>query len=693
MLQKLSIRNAKRSAKDYAIYLMTMAAFAGLMFAFHSLLFSPDLQAMGRSSMELSMVLGVMLGMADFFILLIIAWLIHYMVRFMLEKRSREFASYMLFGMEKKQIAKLFVRENLIMGIVSFALGLLIGLFLQQIILTMYYGIVGREYTFRLILDGNCLLLTAGCFFACYLLALGRVRKSFRKSTIIGLMGMERQNQEIREKGNRAKQWFFWIAAAYIIFYSIVLLRGGFQSYTIALLSLVLIFAIYLLYYGLAAFLSQYIRDKRNGIFHGSNLFLLRQFSTKIKTMQFTMGTLTILFSVAIFGCGVSGFFIDYMSGQLVEDYPFDVLIHSDDWEEDFEEETDRISSIVPILSKHRYLIYENGTTEMNHYFYTHLGLFGDGYKLPDGSPDQEKIAQKAYEYYDYDTYMGLSDYNRLREMLGEIPVELGQTEYFIQLTPRVYEDLDDSTNPPQLVIQGVTCQFAGYQTIAFEQDGHNGADYLIVVPDVALSGMRPFYAQIAYDVEGEGQVGIELALRGGTSGMMTAIADSLQQVDPPIRRAYGTRQVITYMNDLLSKADVIFQLKSYLVAMVFPLLYIALIYVCVAFTILSMQQLSDSNKYRFRYQVLGKLGMGEGEMDKLIFRQLFWFCLIPLIAAAVVGGVIVLILSRWFLLYSGLSRSAFSYFAVPFLVILAVFLLYFGAAYRMFCRNVREAK
>ena len=41
-------------------------------------------------------------GIATFFIVLIVACLINYMIRFMLEKRSQEFGIYLLLGMKKE---------------------------------------------------------------------------------------------------------------------------------------------------------------------------------------------------------------------------------------------------------------------------------------------------------------------------------------------------------------------------------------------------------------------------------------------------------------------------------------------------------------------------------------------------------------------------------------------------------------
>ena len=65
-----------------------------------------------------------------------------------------------------------------------------------------------------------------------------------------------------------------------------------------------LIVSVYFLYMGLSAFLISYIRKGRACVYNGANIFLLRQLASKVKTMQFTLGTLTILFMVAWWGIG-----------------------------------------------------------------------------------------------------------------------------------------------------------------------------------------------------------------------------------------------------------------------------------------------------------------------------------------------------------------------------------------------------
>ena len=164
------------------------------MFAFNSLIFSKDIQEMCSEAM----VLGAMLGMATFFIVLIVAWLINYMARFMLEKRSREFATYLLIGLKKKELSCLYMKENLLIGTVALILGIGLGTLLQQIIMTVFYSIFSEDYHLRIQMNGWCLLMTVCCYYACYLFALRRNRKMFKKMTIAELLRMDKKNDEIK---------------------------------------------------------------------------------------------------------------------------------------------------------------------------------------------------------------------------------------------------------------------------------------------------------------------------------------------------------------------------------------------------------------------------------------------------------------------------------------------------------------
>ncbi len=129
-----------------------------LMFAFNSVIFSPDI----RQRVDQVGIMAALVGIATFFIVIIVAWLINYMVRFMLEKRSREFGTYLLLGLKKKEISRLYMRENMLMGAGAFGVGLLFGVLLQQILMAVLYTMIQTDYEVHLEFNLWCVLTTAG---------------------------------------------------------------------------------------------------------------------------------------------------------------------------------------------------------------------------------------------------------------------------------------------------------------------------------------------------------------------------------------------------------------------------------------------------------------------------------------------------------------------------------------------------
>lgn len=684
MLSKLAFRNVKRSVRDYMVYLLTLMVITGLMFAFNTMLFLPDIQKMGMEAT----ILAVMLGIATFFIFLINAWLINYMVRFMMEKRSREFGTYLLLGMKRKQLANLYIRENVILGCIAFVLGLVLGIFLQQILMSIFYRLFGGHYRLTVIFDKYCLLMTFGCFFGCFLLALLRNKRKFKKMNISYLMNLERVNEEINERGVKTKQWFFFLSVGYFIFFNVFVLGGDYGGFEILLLILLLFVSVYLFYIGLSAFLVCYIKKGGNKIYKKSNLFLLRQMASKIKTMQVTMGTLSVLFIVALLGCTVAMMFSDYQNKQMAEDFPFDIMIHEDHPGYDFKDELALIEENAHVKDIHQYSVYQNNTNARDFYLYTHLQAFGSLYKT-DETPDLEGLKEN---YGTYDSYMAVSDYNYLRNMLGLSEVSLQDGQYLIHMSERVYreieklEDVDEITAAGSTVIGGKELTFAGYYREAFGQNGHNGADYIVVVPDWTIDYLEEYYSQLVLSIEETEALGLQDILTA-----QRIKRENNNEFYDALLTGYGSKQIIVFTDDILVQADLIPQMKFILTSISFPLIYIGLVFLCVALTILSVQQLSDSAKYKFRYSVLRKMGMSEHEIDRIILKQLFLYYLCPVLAAVAVSAVAAMYASERFIFYTGVETSTFYYYGLSLLVFVGVYLIYFAMTYVSFKRNVVE--
>ena len=122
-LSKLSLRNAKRQARDYLVYFVTIVMAAALIYAFNGLVFSEEIRTL--SSMMESMPLVIVL--TSIVVVCIIGWLVQYTISFMLVRRGRELGTYILTGLENRQVARMFFMENLIVGGIALVLGTLLG--------------------------------------------------------------------------------------------------------------------------------------------------------------------------------------------------------------------------------------------------------------------------------------------------------------------------------------------------------------------------------------------------------------------------------------------------------------------------------------------------------------------------------------------------------------------------------------
>ena len=75
-------------------------------------------------------------------------------------------------------------------------------------------------------------------------------------------------------------------------------------------------------------------------------------------------------------------------------------------------------------------------------------------------------------------------------------------------------------------------------------------------------------------------------------------------------------------------------------------LIYSAIILFVICFTILSLQQLSDSGKYRYRFQVLRNMGVEENHIRRLVLKQLgSWISESPVMVALLISSAFILFL------------------------------------------------
>ena len=298
---------------------------------------------------------------------------------------------------------------------------------------------------------------------------------------------------------------------------------------------------------------------------------------------------------------------------------------------------------------------------------------------------------------------MALSDYNRLREMLGLPPAELEDSQYLLHLKERVLDETGDFTGELEILAAGSGTalspvpssysssflQPAGIYTEPLSQDGHNGADYIIVVSDAMAARMPPYYRLLAANLTEKAPENLLRELDALSSSPDNS-EDFLGHQENEFM-ACGTDQIVVYVVKNIVRDNLIPEVKFLLSSVIFALVYIGLVFVCVALTVLSVQQLSDSARYRFRYQVLHQIGLSRREISGVILRQLAVFYLCPILFAAVISGTVSVYVGWNFNFYTGTRTMAAGYFGISFLLFMAVYLVYFAVTFVGFRRNVLD--
>ncbi|MBQ4522935.1 MAG: hypothetical protein IJA10_08275 [Lachnospiraceae bacterium] len=122
---------------------------------------------------------------------------------------------------------------------------------------------------------------------------------------------------------------------------------------------------------------------------------------------------------------------------------------------------------------------------------------------------------------------------------------------------------------------------------------------------------------------------------------------------------------------------------------MVSSIFYVALVFICVALTILAVQQLSDGAKYKFRYKVLNYLGVNDHQKSKLIFNQLLIYFGFPIIIPVMISMVISFKLNQIMLMGTQIQSNNYSFFGLALVLFLIVYGMYFSVTYINFKRNV----
>lgn len=674
MLCKLAWGNVRRAGRDYLVYLLTLTLGVTVFYAFNTISMQVDIAGIDEEG--LAQVMGSMLGNLTYFLAGVMAFLMVYANNFIMKRRKKEFGLYQVLGMGRGRVATIMALETVIVSVVAFVAGIVLGVGLSQLMTFFTASLFKTQIAnFHFFFSVHAFNLTLACMLVMFVLTLLLNLRAVRRTKLIELMGAERRNESIKTRNPWIAIAIFTVGVLLVGVAYYRLLRDGFPltatdsklqdamnqfGITTAMVTV----GTFALFWGLSGMLIKLLQSLRGVYWRGLNMFTVRQLAAKVNTVCFSMGVIAMLLFLAITSvtCGMS--IANVMNENLERYNPADMsqtyvyytpdthdfykesfnpseadrmvladttvdlysAWHGDPWHGDRKgksadnnDETGKKVNIADVAGEHvqidSYLSYPVGGSNPSVTPSEMCKAMGE--KLP-----------KAFGGSNADA-MGLfvtpaSQYNKLRQMMGEEPVHIGHDQYL--LTCDMGGELVDLYT--KYMAGGHTLTLGGHElkpaadksdedTAAIANSAMGSNPGTVVVADELLSqlNLQPYFSSLLVNYK-QGMDTTE-----ADESIKYTVFDNLL-VDGKEPGSWGT--FIT-RSEMYAQAAQMNGLISYLA------IYIGFVLVVACAAILSIQQLSNVADGSRSYRVLAQIGCDDRQIRHSVMAQQAVFFLFPL--------------------------------------------------------------
>lgn len=307
MLFRLSVKNMKKSFKDYAIYFVTLILGVAIFYVFNSLDSQQAMEVISSSTYDIMKLMIQMLSGMSVFISFILGFLIVYANNFLIKRRKQEFGIYLTLGMGKGQISRILLGETFLIGLVSLVVGLLFGIFGAQfmslLVVKMFGGVMdGYQFVF----SRNAFFKTILYFTIMFAIVAVFNVVSISKCRLIKLLSARKQNEQVKMKNPVFCFLVFLVALIDLgIQYYLVCHPDRLEQSQVGMIILAGCIGTFLFFWSLSGFLLNVVQKSKRFYLRDLNAFVLRQIHSKVNTMVFSMTVICLMLFVTI--CVLAG--------------------------------------------------------------------------------------------------------------------------------------------------------------------------------------------------------------------------------------------------------------------------------------------------------------------------------------------------------------------------------------------------
>lgn len=667
MLCKLAWGNVRRAGRDYLVYLLTLTLGVTVFYAFNTVSMQVDIAGIDEEG--LAQVMGSILGDLTYFLAGVMAFLMVYANNFIMKRRKKEFGLYQVLGMGRGRVATIMALETVIVSVVAFVAGIVLGVGLSQLMTFFTASLFKTQIAnFHFFFSVHAFNLTLACMLVMFVLTLLLNLRAVRRTKLIELMGAERRNESIKTRNPWIAIAIFAVGVVLVGVAYYRLLRDGFPltetgdklhgamsqfGITTAMVTV----GTFALFWGLSGMLIKLLQSLRGVYWRGLNMFTVRQLSAKVNTVCFSMGVIAMILFLAITSvtCGMS--IANVMNENLERYNPVDVsqtyvyytpdrldyykeyvnpseadrmvladatvdlyaAWHGERKPADNNDETGKKVNIADVAGEH---------VQIDSYLSYPLGGSGPSVVAGEMCKAMGEKLPKVLEGSNADD-MGLfvtpaSQYNKLRQMMGEEPVSIGRDQYV--LTCDMGGELGDLYT--KYMAGGHTLTLGGHElkpatdksdkdTAAIANSAMGSNPGTVVVADGLLSqlNLQPCSSSLLVNYE----QGMDVT-KADESIKYTMLDNLLVDGKEP-----GSWGVFITRSEMYTQAAQMNGMISYLA------IYIGFVLVVACAAILSIQQLSNVADGSRSYRVLAQIGCDDRQIRHSVMAQQAVFFLFPL--------------------------------------------------------------
>ena len=614
---KLIIKNVHKNLRDYLIYFLTLMLAVSLFYAFNSISDQPAFSEMSMTRALLYEQLDKMISVLSVVISLVLAFLIIYANQFLLKRRKKELGIYMMLGMKKGRISRIFAGETFCVGVIALGAGLIFGFILSQgasLIALKLFAIELDKY--QLVFSIGAFQQTVICFALIFFIVMLFNVWSVSNVQLISLLTASRKNENINTENHVFPVLmfvlsFFCIGTAGILFYRNGILPSR-KNISFQIAGIALAIGSFLLFYSLAAVFSQFASSNKKFYLKGLNTFLVRQIGSKIRTNYVIMTIVCGLLTITICAVSIGSSTALAMNELAQSATPYDLNVLSD-------VDIDGDSSIADYLATCDVQItdYAENMEQISIYEadMTYAELF-DGQKVNLWAIDEAMPEIKV-------SAISISDFNLALSMQGKEPITLKAGEYLLNCNYKgTFQYISEALrNHPELTIGGITLRRASeellQETYYMTSVGNNDRGTLIVPDSVA--------ATLPKD--------INVLLVQYKQGINTS--EVLQKMIPiGLDETHGYRYTEKNM-----MYDMFYGINA---LVTFLCCYIGLVFLLVCAALLALKQLTETTDNIYRYNLLQKLGAKRRQINRTLYAQTAVFFAVPLAVAGIYSILLV---------------------------------------------------